>query len=406
MDILDELFDSHAKSRPVWPYFAEARYGFTWETSEGIILYGTGAVMAVLALSIKRTLPCLPFALCGDAAEQEKQIHGVPVERIEAAAARHPRALLVFCDERETMETSLAATAPRIPERLATRAVHYRQLGDFLPLGDRLSKAFDLYRKNHLASSPRNRLKVKSAYALCGDSLSRLLFVSSLRRYLFGSDAAIPVSTDSPQYFADLYTRRQGEIFVDCGACSGDTLDVYLRLLPNEVRQFHEYIAFEPDPAMFAVLGRYIAALPVELRDRVTAYPFAAGSEKGKFLFEALGDGSSVISQKGDTLVQCVSLDEALADKAPTLIKMDIEGYEAFAVYGAREIIARCRPVLAICIYHHLFDLWEIPLLLQRLARGYHYFLRAYHPYFEYVCYAVPHERLSGKGAELLRREG
>jgi hypothetical protein len=72
---------------------------------------------------------------------------------------------------------------------------------------------------------------------------------------------------------------------------------------------------------------------------------------------------------------------------------------------GARDVIKRHRPVLAVCLYHKQEHLWQIPLLLQSLTTDYRLFLRRYSDdCWELVGYAVPEERArsgaAGSGGE------
>lgn len=60
-------------------------------------------------------------------------------------------------------------------------------------------------------------------------------------------------------------------------------------------------------------------------------------------------------------------MDEILSDKKPTFIKMDLQGHEAYALFGAKKIIETFHPVLAISVYHYVHDLWELPLMMKRL---------------------------------------
>ena len=61
---------------------------------------------------------------------------------------------------------------------------------------------------------------------------------------------------------------------------------------------------------------------------------------------------------------------------------------------GARHVIARDRPVIAMCVYHQQPHLWQLPLLVQSMVDGYAYYLRPYNEEgWDLVCYAVPRER-------------
>jgi hypothetical protein len=61
------------------------------------------------------------------------------------------------------------------------------------------------------------------------------------------------------------------------------------------------------------------------------------------------------------------------------------------ALRGARDLIKRSRPVIALSLYHLPKDPWELPELLQELCQDYRYFIRQhYFNTFDSVLYAVP----------------
>ena len=77
------------------------------------------------------------------------------------------------------------------------------------------------------------------------------------------------------------------------------------------------------------------------------------------------------------------------------MIKMDIEGAEYDSLHGASRMIARDKPLLAICVYHTQNDIWRIPLLVHSMLPDHLLFLRAYEgDGFQTVMYAVPQHRL------------
>jgi len=72
-------------------------------------------------------------------------------------------------------------------------------------------------------------------------------------------------------------------------------------------------------------------------------------------------------------------------------IKLDVEGAEAQVLNGARNAIQRCRPVLALSLYHNPQDLWTLPELIFEICEDYNFYIRQhYHNSFESVFYAVP----------------
>ena len=56
--------------------------------------------------------------------------------------------------------------------------------------------------------------------------------------------------------------------------------------------------------------------------------------------------------------------------KSVDFIKMDVEGAELEALKGARAVLCRDTPKLAISIYHNLHDFWTIPQWLDSLNLG------------------------------------
>jgi len=128
---------------------------------------------------------------------------------------------------------------------------------------------------------------------------------------------------------------------------------------------------------------------------RIRTLNVAVGARSGRMHFRASGDEGAHLSPDGDAFVECVPLDDLLADAQPTFIKMDIEGAELEALEGARRIIQTDRPILSICVYHKQDDLWRIPLFIHALGEGYRLLLRPHEvDGWQLVCYAVPEDRL------------
>lgn len=52
---------------------------------------------------------------------------------------------------------------------------------------------------------------------------------------------------------------------------------------------------------------------------------------------------------------------------------MDIEGSEMRALHGAVNIIKKYKPKCTVSTYHHISDLWNIPLFLVNLHSNYNF---------------------------------
>ena len=103
---------------------------------------------------------------------------------------------------------------------------------------------------------------------------------------------------------------------------------------------------------------------------------------------------SAVIKDSGSNNIQrveTVTLDDYLGDKPVTYIKMDVEGAELEVIKGAKNIIMRQHPRLAVSIYHKIEDIWEIPALILEYYPGYQLYLRHYSfSHYDTVLYAIP----------------
>ena len=78
---------------------------------------------------------------------------------------------------------------------------------------------------------------------------------------------------------------------------------------------------------------------------------------------------------------------------------MDIEGSELDTLAGARELIQKNAPILAICAYHKRSDLWNIALFIHDISPDYSFPLRPLRPHllegWDLVFYAIPSSRRS-----------
>lgn len=390
MNEIQELFKLYDESRLPEQRFDTAKYGFKWAMQNGLIFYPENYLSYSRSNLLHIVEPKIPIRVCRYLKTQSD-------ENVLRDAARDlPHALLVLCGDKDWASKTIPTLANTLPLEILSRAITHNQLGDFLPYGERPTRFWDVFRKSALPAALRVRPKVEAAFSLFEDSLSQALYLAILRRYLFSSDALIPYDAPYEQYFAPVYRHLDDEVFIDCGAYDGDTLKEYLRR--KNGAPFRQYIAFEPDGANFAKLTEYQSGLPCEIASRLLLLNKGV-SDAEKTLRFASGAGSdSWIDENGDQEIACMAIDDLLDNASgrtvPTFIKMDLQGHEAFALYGARGCIAEHAPVLAISVYHFVQDLWELPLLIKKFNSDYKFYLRGYRPEEEYICYAVPPDRI------------
>ena len=227
-----------------------------------------------------------------------------------------------------------------------------------------------------------NADSIARARALLDDETSRRVFDQQLALRRDGDYAALGAPTPDDQYMPrDLPRWREPMCLVDCGAYDGDTL----RALAANEYAVEDFVALEPDPENYARLS---VAWGNDTRGRLIAA--GAWSSAGTLSFKAGEGGAAHLDEGGDTTIAVVRIDDLCADFHPTMIKMDIEGAERAALDGASKTVARDRPDLALSVYHHLSDLWEIALKIDDWRLGYRFHLRS-HAYngFDTVLYAV-----------------
>ncbi|HEY6211091.1 MAG TPA: FkbM family methyltransferase [Vicinamibacterales bacterium] len=201
---------------------------------------------------------------------------------------------------------------------------------------------------------------------------------------------------DSDSYFLkNVFRLEPDEVFIDCGAFDGDTLRVYLSIQPKGFRRF---VALEPDPATFGKLRDYVQSLSPAVGRNVETIQCAVGRERGRISFDSTGGLGSKVSSTGASAVDLVPISDLVERSAPvTFIKMDIEGAEMDALEGARAVIERDRPILAVCVYHLQNDVWRLPLFMKAMVPDYEMFLRCHEgDGWQTVAYAVPPSRRIG----------
>lgn len=235
--------------------------------------------------------------------------------------------------------------------------------------------------------------QIRQCYSILSDEPSRHELCDQLEWRYWRSPEFLPLPADPGElYFpSDLFTELASEVFVDGGAFDGDSVRSFLR----RAKSFQHLYALEPDRDNLARLRAFIAGLPAELRERVTAWPYALGDRNDTVSFEETHSQGSRVSATGQgTLTELRTLDALPWQAKPTYIKLDIEGSEPFALSGGQQLLRGEMPILAICLYHRSEHLWQIPNLIHSLAPGYAFYLRRYaEDCWEQVCYAVPPAR-------------
>lgn len=131
-----------------------------------------------------------------------------------------------------------------------------------------------------------------------------------------------------------LHFLREDELFVDIGANVGS----YTILASAHVGAYS--ISFEPINTTYQWLKCNI--LINNISDKVKVYNKAVGSRNEKKLMTNNLDTVNFVTQKkskNTVEIEVVRLDEILISDNPVLLKIDVEGYEAEVLKGAKETL-------------------------------------------------------------------
>lgn len=231
-------------------------------------------------------------------------------------------------------------------------------------------------------SSTHKKEFLEASELLC-DEYSQKVFWSYLKALKGDVEDDILYST-SGTYFNELTKGKKRGAFVDCGSYDGMSAVDYMKFLNQECLVY----AFEPDKDNYQNLVKNMGK-----RSNFICLNKGCYSSEGMFSFVSNGD-ASCLQETGNNVVEVTTIDKTVGDEKVAFIKMDVEGAELEALKGARKVIERDMPVLAISAYHRQEDLITLIPYINNLRNGserYDLYLR-HHSVIqsELVIYAIP----------------
>lgn len=214
------------------------------------------------------------------------------------------------------------------------------------------------------------------------DDWSRSTLLARLRTMLTLDRRHLIEVTFPLNVFINNFSSQSGlvvgkdEVFIDAGAAHGDTVSLFFHLTRGEYKAMH---AFEPDATNFFSLDMLSSYLP-----NVSCYFAGLGESAGEIDFyecplNRFGSnftGNAFANVK--TRMKIMRLDDVV-DEA-TMVKIDVEGWEAKVIQGGAGVIAKGKPSMTVSAYHYSKDIPEILATVDEIARYRHVGMRHYAP--------------------------
>lgn len=231
----------------------------------------------------------------------------------------------------------------------------------------------------------KNAEKIQEVYDSLEDDFSRQVYANIINFRISGDIHYLDsITTPKAEIYKNLIKPSSNEVYVDLGAYNGDTIREVLEFTKGRYSYIH---AMEPDWKNYKKLAKFVDGMI-----HVKAYHAAAWCVDTELPFASKAGRQSSISAGSDYTVEALTVDSVLENKAATIIKMDVEGFEREAIWGASQTIGHYSPKLMISLYHRNEDIFELPLLIKALNPEYKLYIRhqLYIPAWETNLYAIP----------------
>jgi len=351
---------------------------------DSIVLYGAGNLGVHTLRNLHQT-GLRPVAFADDTPEKQGMlVEGLPIMSPADAVAKFGKQLVFVV-------TIMNAKLRFLDAKQRLEALTNRPVLSFLHVAHQFPDVFLPYYQFELPLQLQSKATdILEGSQLWADDESRRQFMAHIKFRLFLDYEALPRNREQGYLPGDLFSNLPANtVFVDCGAYDGDTIRQFLR---QQDGRFGRIYAFEPDEKNCDRLRAYVQSMGDHIAARVQIFNAAVGNARKEIGFNATGDMSASFTENGSARVQVLPLDEVVAtDGASALLKFDVEGAEAEALEGARNLIRKSRPIVALSIYHRPDDLWQLPMQLNSMTDGYRFFLRTQgEDGMDVICYAVP----------------
>jgi len=188
----------------------------------------------------------------------------------------------------------------------------------------------------------------------------------------------IPSDEEDHQYFEFPSLFPRGTAFVDGGCLDCRSSYIFADWCEGA---YTKIFAFEPDPISYSICKQKFEEK--KIRD-FYLIPAGLSDHDGNAIFQTGLYGNSHITGEENFVkdnvvsIPVTTIDGTVGKETVGFIKMDIEGSEFDALHGAKRVITRDKPLVAISVYHRIGDMFAIMDYLYHLVPAYHFWLRHY----------------------------
>lgn len=314
----------------------------------GIYIFGAYKVGLKLARIASDNAVTVHGFLDNDPEKHGCSLAGIPIQHPAEASLANATVLIASGRHSNAIYAQLNQT-PAQPQLVNMHEFLYALNGPHGP------ETFD-----QIVEAPtRDPYRFISAFLRLDDEPSRRVFdaLIGMRTGLSISLAEHSKSPYEEEYFEkDFVSPSQAKHFVDAGAAAGDTL---LRL-EKHFGAVEQAWLFEPElPIYYEALKNFSSRPEIWLFNMGLDEKPSRAVYQPALSYDIAGEIQNNIPNNITSYIQGVRMDDVVLGKV-SLFKLDIEGMEGSALRGAKKIILRDKPTLAVCAYHRADDYWKL----------------------------------------------
>ena len=317
--------------------------------NKNIVLYGTGNGADKILDELERNNISVSGVFASDGFVRERFFRKMRVMSFSEAKENFPDMLVLMC---------FGSSRPEVLENIKKISAECELLAPDVPVyGDNI---FNLsFYEKHIDEVNRVR-------EVLADELSVKTFDNHIKYKLTGkTEYLYECETDKAQE-SSIISLPENAVFVDLGAYNGDTVREFVEKCPS----YSQIYAVEPDKRSFRKLCENTSCL-----QNISCIRAVIGDSVEDTFFDSKKGRGSHESATGEK-IPCVTVDSILDGKKADFIKMDVEGNELKAIFGAEKTIKTHKPKMLVSCYHRSEDLFTLVLEVLQLNPDYKVYMR------------------------------